>query len=154
MYLIMLSEQVSSTLFWVFGMTRPGIEPLSPWPLPKTLPTRTMGDTNEKKLFFQLLVLRIPHFSLRFVLLGWVFLHINRCRFFNAKSSLCGYIKYIWFGLGWFYGILTIVGHLMPNRLYTYISNVYDLVWVGFWRYICNILILDRAVNQEMHLCK
>ena len=30
-----------------------------------------------------------------------------------------------------FYGISTIVGYLMPNPLYTYILNIYDLV--GFY---------------------
>ena len=39
------------------------------------------------------------------------------------------------FGLGYFYGISTIVGHLMPNPVYTYILNVYDLVWVVFMAY-------------------
>ena len=28
-------------------------------------------------------------------------------------------------------GILIIVGYLMPNPLYTYILNIYDLVWFG-----------------------
>ena len=27
----------------------------------------------------------------------------------------------------WFYGISTIVGYLMPNLVYTYILNIYDL---------------------------
>ena len=31
-----------------------------------------------------------------------------------------------------FYGISTIVGYLVLNPLYTYILNVYDLVWLGF----------------------
>ena len=35
----------------------------------------------------------------------------------------------IWLG---FYGISTIVGYLMPNPLYRYILNIYDLVWLGF----------------------
>ena len=35
----------------------------------------------------------------------------------------------------WFYGISTIVGYLMPNPLYTYILNIYDLVWLGFMVY-------------------
>ena len=26
----------------------------------------------------------------------------------------------------------TIVGYLIPNPLYRYISNIYDLVWLGF----------------------
>ena len=34
----MLGKGVSSTIFKVFGMTRPGIEPRSPRPLPNTLP--------------------------------------------------------------------------------------------------------------------
>ena len=63
---------------------------------------------------------------------GLVFWHINHCRLLNAKSSLYIYIKYIWFGLFGFDGISTIVGYLMPNPLYTYILNIYDLVLVGF----------------------
>ena len=38
------------------------------------------------------------------------------------------YYIYIIFGLFWFYGISTKVGYLMPNPLYTYILNIYDLV--------------------------
>ena len=64
---------------------------------------------------------------------GWVLWHINHCRLFNAKSSLYIYIRYIWFGLVGFYGISTIVGYLMPNPLYTYILDIYDLVWLGLW---------------------
>ena len=37
----------------------------------------------------------------------------------------------IWFSLVWFYGTSTIVGHLMPNPLYTYVLSIYDLVWLG-----------------------
>ena len=36
----MLSLEVSSTIFWVVGMTRPGIEPLSPGPLTNILPNK------------------------------------------------------------------------------------------------------------------
>ncbi len=38
-------------------------------------------------------------------------------------------------GLVGFYGISTIVGYLMPNPLYTYILNIYDLVGLGFMAY-------------------
>ena len=41
----------------------------------------------------------------------------------------------VWFGYVWFYGISTIVGYLMPNPFYTYILNIYDLVWFGFMAY-------------------
>ena len=37
-----LSKEVSSTIFWVFGMIWPGIEPQSPRSLANTLPTRPM----------------------------------------------------------------------------------------------------------------
>ena len=66
---------------------------------------------------------------------GCVLWHINRCRLFNTKSSLYIYIKYIWFGWVGFYGLSTIVGYLMPNPLYTYILNIYDLVGLGFMAY-------------------
>ena len=49
---------------------------------------------------------------------------INPCRLFDAKSSLYIYIKYVWFGFVVFYSISTIVGYLMLNPLYTYISNI------------------------------
>ena len=93
---------------------------------------------------------------------GWVLWHINHCRFFNSKFRFCIYIKYIWFVelvlwqinqcrlfyaksslyvyityifLVEFYGISTIGGYLMPNPLYTYIWNIYDLDWLGFMAY-------------------
>ena len=61
--------------------------------------------------------------SLGFGLVG-VLLHINHCMLFNAKSSLYIYIKSLGFGLVGFYCISTIVCYLMPNPLYTYISNL------------------------------
>ena len=67
--------------------------------------------------------------------LGWVLWHIKHCRLFNTKSSLYIYIKYILFGWVVFYGISTIVGYLMPNPLYTYISNIYYLVGLCFMAY-------------------
>ena len=66
---------------------------------------------------------------------GWVLWHIKRNRLFNAKSSLYVYIKYIWFGWVWFYGISTILGYLMPIPLYTYILNIYFLFWLDFMAY-------------------
>ena len=97
----------------------------------------------------------------RIIRFGLVLWHINHWRLFNAKSSLYIYIKYIWFGwvgfyaistiidylmpisslyiyikyigfgLVGFYSISTLVGYLIPNPLYTYILNIYDLVWFG-----------------------
>ena len=65
----------------------------------------------------------------------WALWRINLCMLFNAKSSFYIYIKYIWYGLDGFYGISTIVGYLMPNPLYTYILDIYDIVWMGFMAY-------------------
>ena len=42
LYCRVLSKEVSSTIFKVFGMTQPGIELRSPGPLANTLPTRPM----------------------------------------------------------------------------------------------------------------
>ena len=53
----------------------------------------------------------------------------------SAKKKRGGVLSIVWFGLVWFYGISTIVGYLMPNPLYTYILNIYDLVWFGFMAY-------------------
>ena len=43
LYCGVLSKEVSGTLFKVFGMTRPGIEPRCSRPLANTLPTRPMS---------------------------------------------------------------------------------------------------------------
>ena len=37
----------------------------------------------------------------------------------------------IWFGGVGFYGTSTIVGYLIPNLIYSYIFDIYDLVWWG-----------------------
>ena len=41
------------------------------------------------------------------------------------------------YDFGWvgFYCILTIVSYLMPKPFYTYILNIYDLVGLGFMAY-------------------
>ena len=62
---------------------------------------------------------------------GLVLWHINHSRLFKAESFSYIYIKYIWFGLVWFYGISTTLGYLRPNPFHTYISNIYDLVSFG-----------------------
>ena len=49
-------------------------------------------------------------------------------------NSLYTYILNI-YDLVWSYGISTIVGYLMPHPLYTYILNIYGLVWFGLMAY-------------------
>ena len=80
-------------------------------------------------------------FSLKtndYMVSGWfsfVLWHINNCRLFIAKPSLYVCIEYLWFGWVGFYGISNIADYLMSNYLYTYILNIYDLVWLGFMAY-------------------
>ena len=62
---------------------------------------------------------------------------------FYGISTIVGYLipnrlhTYILniYDLVWFYGIPRTVGNLMPNPLYTYILNIYDLVWLAFMAY-------------------
>ena len=51
------------------------------------------------------------------------------------QSQLCKLTQASAESLVGFYGISTIEGYLMPNPLYTYILNIYDLVWLGFMAY-------------------
>ena len=46
----MLSKEASSTIFWVFGMTRPGIEPRSPGPLANTLTPRPVNSGQSRPM--------------------------------------------------------------------------------------------------------
>ena len=64
---------------------------------------------------------------------GWVLWHIKPLVGYLMPNPLYRYILNI-YDLVWlgFYGISTLVGYLMPNPLYTYILNIYDLVWLGF----------------------
>ena len=39
------------------------------------------------------------------------------------------------FGLVGLYGVSNIIDYLRPNSLYTYILNIWDLVWFGFMEY-------------------
>ena len=68
---------------------------------------------------------------IKYIGFGWVLWYINHCRLFNAKSSLYIDIKYIWFSLLVF--LWHINYYLMPNPLYTFILNIYDLAGLGLW---------------------
>ena len=79
---------------------------------------------------------------------GFVLWHINHFRLFNAKSSSYIYIKYIGFGLVWFYGISIIVDYWMPKHLYTNILNIYDFVWFGLVLWQINHCWLFNATTS------
>ena len=76
-----LSKEVSSTIFKVFSMTRPGIEPRSPRPLTNTLPTRLMRIL-DKRLELQVTILNTNN------LVIWHQVFITNLKFF--------FNKYIW----------------------------------------------------------
>ena len=53
---------------------------------------------------------------------------------YTTRGALLSYpMNFVWFG--YINGISTIVGYSMPNPLYTYISNIYDLALLGFMAY-------------------
>ena len=60
---------------------------------------------------------------------------INLTSIVSAGYHVTIYIRYIFFGLVGFYGISTIVAYVMPNPFYTYILDIYALVWLGFMAY-------------------
>ena len=64
---------------------------------------------------------------------------LNACiKKFSKPIECTTYIYlylYILFGLVGFYAISTIAGYLMLNPLYSYLLNIYDLVWLGFAAY-------------------
>ena len=64
----MLSKVVSSSIFKVFGMTRPGIEPRSPGPLANTLTAGPMSIThyNHQILFPVIFFLLFPELKIHF----------------------------------------------------------------------------------------
>ena len=67
-----------------------------------------------------------------------VYLDIHNVPFVFLSLSNC-YFYTILYTADWlvvFYGISILVGYLMPNPIYTYILNVYDLVSLGFMTYL------------------
>ena len=75
LYIAELSKEVSSTIFIVFGMTQPRIEPRSPRPLVNTLPTRPMS-----RLIYDVTMLAIIISNI-----NWI---RHECMYLNVMSSL------------------------------------------------------------------
>ena len=66
----MLSKVASSTIFWVFGMTWPGIEPRSPRPLANTLLIKPMICHHHVVPLARISLTLSRHFSLSFIASG------------------------------------------------------------------------------------
>ena len=77
LYCWVLSKEISSTIFKVLGMTRPGIEPRCPWPLVNTLPTWSMTQ----------LQTLCHHYHHHVVLLAWISLVLSRNFFLSFIAS-------------------------------------------------------------------
>ena len=56
----MLSKAASSTIFWVFGITRPGIEPGFLGPLANTLTIMPMNNQQQKKRIWKIVDFAVP----------------------------------------------------------------------------------------------
>ena len=61
------------------------------------------------------------------------------------------YYGLIWFGLVGFYAMSTIVGYLMSNHLYTYVSNICQHIlsvkWSNDWIFL--FLTIQFSMTQQ-----
>ena len=69
----------------------------------------------------------------------------------NGRATQCSTNIQNILSLVWFYGISTIVGYLMLNPLYTYILNIYGLVWFGLVLWHINHCRLFNA-KYSLHI--
>ena len=88
LYCWVLSKEVSSTIFEVFGMTRPGIEPRSPGPLANTLLTRPMSRVRPNTRFRLRLLCLMACQPLWAIVLECKFGHTPPVAW-SSDSSLC-----------------------------------------------------------------
>ena len=90
LYLITLSVEQGGIkyIFWVFGMTRPGIELRSPWPLANTLTIMPMSGIPSGHPRLKLPTLLTQEIFIRFGRVSQVLWHINLQGLFNAKATL------------------------------------------------------------------
>ena len=49
------------------------------------------------------------------------------------------------FHFAWLYGAANIVDYLMPDFVYEYISNIYNLLWLGFMAYK-KLLVIQNQI--------
>ena len=55
----------------------------------------------------------------------------------------------VWFGLVWFNGTLTIVGYLMPNPVFSYISNIYVNIFCRNTVKLSNSIISNNSILHK-----
>ena len=74
---------------------------------------------------------------------------IKTCNVPNKSLMKVKYIPMclVWFGLVWFYGISTIVGHLKPNYFYTYTKYMIS-------KNILKITFLNKPEPGFLHTVK
>ena len=104
-----------------------------------------VGYLMTNPLYTYAIYIYIYIYMIWFCLVIW---HIKHCWLLNAESSLNICMKYIWFGFVWLYGISNNVGYLMPNSLYTYVLNIYDLVFFGFMAYQTLLVTWCQILNN------
>ena len=96
-YLIILSvkKAASSTIFWVFGMTRPGIESWSPGPLVNTLLIRPMAGNYFLLIICVCVYINIYTYLCMFASILCVCVCVCVCVWFGLDSSI-NFLSFIW----------------------------------------------------------
>ena len=82
--------------------------------------------------------------------LQWLMYHKTKPNLTNLYILNIYYL--VEFGLVWFYGILTVVGYLIPNILYTYILNIYDLAFWGLVRHMNHCRLLNEKSSSYIYI--
>ena len=126
----MLSKVASSTIFWVFGMTRPGIELQSPRPLMNTLFIRPMAY----RMSLMNLFLLVQH--VLFILLGW-FVRWE----VSSLAAVCGVL---------------VLAFLHSSRLAFSLGILSASIWcIHRVVLICPIFIIDMIqIKRTKNKCK
>ena len=95
----MLCKAVSSSIFWVFGMTKSWIEPRSPGPLANTVLIKPTESSTFGSTFVCLIIVRLYWIYV----FQYIYIYIYSLKFkTNGVASL-------------FNGVSTFVGYLMPK---------------------------------------
>ena len=131
LYCWVLSKAVSSTIFKVFGMTRPGIEPRTSGPLANTLPTANCNISCLILLSWNANIENI------YILINHIFSYKKRlCNFWGFFSTVNSPFKEINF-INFLIGVL--FNHL--HTLYVYIYN-YIYIYICVCVCVCVVILI------------
>ena len=138
LYCWVLIKEVSSTIFKVFGMTRPGIERRSPRPLANTLSTRPKSRYIDRNTWSHISVCKL-------LVLDW-----------NTWNYIIVYKILVFDGNTWNHSTVcklsvldrNIWNHITVCKLFGLDRNTWN------HRAECKLLVLDRNTWKHKILCK